>query len=85
MHEVKCVTFTPLVMSITGGMGRAATTFCRRLASMISEKRITSLQLNCELGLLQARFCPIEGIDHVNQGSMIIKTSCSTGDLPRTD
>ena len=34
-------TFTPLVMSATGGMGRAATTFYRRLASIISEKRNT--------------------------------------------
>ena len=31
-------TFTPLVMSATGGMGRAATTFFKRLANMISEK-----------------------------------------------
>ena len=39
--EVEHATFTPLVMSATGGMGRAATTFCKRLASMISEKRNT--------------------------------------------
>ena len=30
-------TFTPLVFSTTGGMGRAATTFYRRLASLLSD------------------------------------------------
>ena len=34
-------TFTPLVMSDTGGIGRASTMFYKRLASMISEKRNT--------------------------------------------
>ena len=38
VREVEHATFTPLVMSATGGMGRAATTFYRRLPSMISEK-----------------------------------------------
>ena len=39
VREVKHATFTPLVLSITGGMGRAATTFLERLASMVAEKR----------------------------------------------
>ena len=38
VREVERATFTPLVMSTTGGMGRAAT---KRLASMISEKKNT--------------------------------------------
>ena len=42
VREVEHTTFTPLVLSATGGMGRAATTFYRRLASMISEKRNTA-------------------------------------------
>ena len=33
VREVECATFSPLVMSTTGGMGRAATTFYKRLAS----------------------------------------------------
>jgi len=41
IREVEHATFMPLVMSATGGMGRAATTFYKRLASMISEKRNT--------------------------------------------
>ena len=37
--EVEHSTFTPLVMSATGGMAPIATTFYSRLASMISEKQ----------------------------------------------
>ena len=39
IHEVEHSTFTPLVLSSTGGMGKAATTFYKRLLSMLSEKR----------------------------------------------
>jgi hypothetical protein len=39
--EVEHASFTPLVMSCTGGMGSIATTFYKRLAAMISEKRDT--------------------------------------------
>ena len=38
VREVEHATFTPLVLSTTGGMGRAAT-FYKRLASMVAEKR----------------------------------------------
>ena len=39
LREVEHATFTPFVLSTTGGMGRAATTFYKRLASMVAEKR----------------------------------------------
>ena len=39
IREVEHSTFTPLVLSTTGGMGRATTTFYKRLAAMLSEKR----------------------------------------------
>ena len=39
IRDVEHSTFTPLVLSTTGGMGRAATTFYRRLVAMLSEKR----------------------------------------------
>ena len=42
VREVELATFTPLVMSTTGGMDRATTTFFKRLASMISEKKTPS-------------------------------------------
>ena len=41
VRDVEHARFTPLFMSATGGMGKAAITFYRRLVSMISEKRNT--------------------------------------------
>ena len=35
-------TFTPLIILTTGGLGKAATTFFKRLASLLSEKRKVS-------------------------------------------
>ena len=39
IREIEHGSFTPLVMSITGGMGSSAVTFYRRLERMISEKQ----------------------------------------------
>ena len=39
VREVEHGTFTPLVMSSTGGPSREASTFCKQLASLIAEKR----------------------------------------------
>ena len=39
VREIEHATFTPLVMSTTGGAGRAATTFFKGLASMLAEKK----------------------------------------------
>ncbi|XP_064397778.1 uncharacterized protein LOC135344497 [Halichondria panicea] len=38
VREIEHASFTPLVMSTTGGMGREATTFYKRLASLLSHK-----------------------------------------------
>ena len=40
--EVEKATFTPLVFSTTGGMGKEAELFHKRLASLIADKRNTS-------------------------------------------
>lgn len=68
VRDVEHGSFTPLVLSTTGGMGRAATTFYKRLASMLAEKRDTpySLTLNwirCRLSfaLLRASIMSIRG------------------------
>ena len=42
VREVEGSSFTPLVLSSTGGMGREANTFYKRLASLISDKQDTS-------------------------------------------
>ena len=68
VREVERATFTPLVMSTTGGMGRAATTFYKRLASMIGEKQNTHYTqtmnwIRCKLSfaLLRASIMSIRG------------------------
>ena len=69
VQEVEQATFTPLVISTTGGMGKAATTFYKRLASMISDKRDVSYSktvnwICCCLSfaLLRASFMSIKGV-----------------------
>ena len=42
IREVENGSFTPLVFATTGGMGREATLFYKRLADQISEKRNTT-------------------------------------------
>ena len=66
--EVEHATFTPLVSSTTGGMGRAATTFFKRLASMVAKKRdlsyaVTLNWMRCRLSfaLLRASIMSIRG------------------------
>ena len=39
VREIECGVFTPLVFSTNGGMGKEATTFYKRLADMIAQKR----------------------------------------------
>ena len=68
MREVEHATFTPLVLSTMGGMGRAATTFYKRLSSMVAEKRnvpyaVTLNWIQCRLSfaLLRASNMSIRG------------------------
>ena len=53
VREVEHATFTPLVLSSTGGMGKAITVFYKRLASMLSEKR--GIQYSKTIGWLRCR------------------------------
>ena len=68
VQEVEHATFTPLVLSTSGGMRRAARMFYKRLASMVAEKRDVSyaMTLNwirCRLSfaLLRASIMSIRG------------------------
>ena len=83
-------TFTPLVLSTIGGMGRAATTFYRRLAAMLSEKR--DVPYSKMIGWIRCRL----SLNNVCQGSQIIckqaskwstsrpcRTPVSRGSAPR--
>ena len=69
VQEVEHCMFTPLVMLPTGGMGRAATAFYKRLASMISDKRdvpygTANNWIRCRLSfaLLRASITSIRGV-----------------------
>ena len=69
VRDVEHATFTPLVLSTTGGMGRAATIFYKRLASMVAEKRdvpygVTLNWIRCRLSfaLLRASIMSIRGV-----------------------
>ena len=69
VREIEHATFTPLVLSTMGGMGRAATTFYKRLAAMMAEKRdvpyaVTLNWIRCRLSfaLLRASIMSIRGV-----------------------
>ena len=60
VREVECGVFTPLVFSTTGGMGREATTFYKRLADRLARKRqmpypVVISWLRCKLSFATVR------------------------------
>ena len=68
VRDVEHATFTPLVLSTNGGLGHSATTFYRRLASMIAEKRdmpysnaLNWIRCRLSFALLRASFMSIRG------------------------
>ena len=77
--------FTPLVFSVTGGMGRAATTVYQRLAAMISGTSYNRT-IRCKLSfyLLRASIMAIRGTrSSVNEGALLesITLQCAEGHL----
>ena len=66
MREIEHGSFTPLVFSLTGGMGKAATVFYKRLALLIAVKREQPYSsrlswLRCSLGFALLK-CAIQCI-----------------------
>ena len=53
VREVEMSGFTPLVLATTGGMGSAATTFYRRLAVLMAERR--SVGYHTHISLIRSR------------------------------
>ena len=76
----------PLVMSATAGMGslRAATTFYKRLASMISEKKNTDYSQTVNW-IRSMQFCLTKSLNNVYQRSKIIRTLWSSQGHPGTN
>ena len=71
MLQVEHGSFTPLVMSATGGMGRECKKFYARLAEMISHKRGTSYSIIAAWVRRKMTFSLIKSI------GMCLRGSCS--------
>ena len=68
IHQIEMASFTPLVFSTTGGMGREATAFYKRLADLISNKRNTTyskaivwIRCNLAFSLIRSAIMCIRG------------------------
>ena len=65
IRDVEHSTFTPLVLSSTGGMGKAATTFYKRLSSMLRDvphsKMIGWVRCRLSFAVLRASIMSIRG------------------------
>ena len=55
--DIKHVTFTPLVLSTTGGMGHVAEILYNWLASILAEKRDFPLCYDTELDMMPIKLC----------------------------
>ena len=79
IREVEHSTFTPLVLSSTGGMGKAATTFYKRLSSMLSEKRdvpySTMIGVGSALPCFEHRSCRSEAQGHLGTDQSYLSLS----------
>ena len=69
VHEVELGCFTPLVFSTSGGLGPAAKTFYKRLASLIAEKHdqpysLTLFWLRAKLSFYILQSCVCVAQDH---------------------
>ena len=83
--KVEHGSFTPLVFATTGGMGRLATTFYKRLASMVSEKRASTysstlgwIRTHLSFSLLRSAVLCIRG---ARSSSTHVVSGCNSIDL----
>ena len=83
--EVEHGSFTPLVFAATGGMGPAATTFYKRLASMIAKKHnqdyariINWMRCRLRFSLLRSSIVAIRGSRSTSAGN----NSIDIGSIP---
>ena len=69
IHEVEYGSFTPLVMSATGGLAPAASVFYKKLASMIAMKRDHPYSMIMNLIRRQLAFSLLRSSIHAIRGS----------------
>ena len=79
IREIEHGVFTPLVLSTTGGMGREATTFYKRLADLIAQKR--QHPYPTVMGWLRCRlsFASLEPLSCVFEAADLLFTVLSVG------
>ena len=75
--EVEHATFTPLVLSTTGGMGRAATTFFQDTRFDGGREKRYLLCCDLELDDMSSELCTSKSQQHVYQESKIITSPAS--------
>ena len=92
--EIEHGVFTPLVMSTSGGMGREAQTFYKRLADKLAQKKemqysILMGWLRCKISfaILRSAVMCIRGSrsskNHPIKDNMDINLACSEGNVPQ--
>ena len=81
IQEIDHGSFTPLVMSTTGGMGNEATVFFKRLASLLAEKR--GEEYSKVMGWLRCRlsFCLLRSTIRCIRGSRTKRTKFNNENL----
>ena len=85
VREIEHSTFTPLVLSTTGGMEKAATTFYKKLASFLSDKwdKIPELQSHYGLVEMSPEFCSIASLNYVHQRCLLLNKQTDFGQSHR--
>ena len=81
VREVERASFVPIVLSATGGMGKQASVFYKRLASLLAEKRDTSYSATMNtFSLLQSAVQCIRGArsDRIRALTWIMLCLCLT-------
>ncbi len=83
VREIERGCFTPLVFSTGGGMAPEATTFLKRLASLLSDKRKEpySVTMNClrcflSYSLLRSALLCVRGSRSIHRRSTCVSTGC---------
>ena len=77
VRKIEHSTFTPLVLSTIGGIGKAATTFYKRLAS--SQTKGTRITVKLWLAEMSPEFCFIAVLNYVHQRCSLFNKQTNSG------
>ena len=84
VREIDHGTFTPIVMSATGGMGRESSMFYKRLAEVICERRFQPyavvaswIQRKLSFSLIRSLGMCLRGIRSVSSSKLLVESAAS--------